>query len=409
MKHAMIIPLIGGMCLAQDIVLESRPEYILTYTGFQENESHLLNWYKKTKNFEVPYYYVDDPKTYSVSGVDIIGCTAPCAGLSQLSHGFGTHNQNNQWMIKSTEYVLGTLKPEVFWGENAPGFAGSIGKDIREQMFAIAKSNGYSMSIYRTKSLLHGTPQVRSRSFYFFWKNGKVPVMNRFERPYQKIEDLLRGVKSNFQAEPINKKTPSQDPYYRYILEKMFGGISHREFSNQKLDFVGSRTCDVFSFIERNSGAANENPYKEVGEFMKELGLDNEVKKCEYRFNKLDTDKNIMRRGTIIPKDHIGAFVGHYPTTLTHPDEDRYITYREAMTIMGLPDDFELLNPTKNSNHICQNVPVKTATDMISEIVAVLNGERQLVDKDYCVQYNFNGQIEYSKQEKSKNLEGFFN
>jgi hypothetical protein len=114
-----------------------------------------------------------------------------------------------------------------------------------------------------------------------------------------------------------------------------------------------------------------------------------------------------MRRGTIIPKDYIGAFVGHYPTMLTHPHEDRYITYREAMTIMGLPEDFELVNASsKNANHICQNVPVQTATDMATEVVEYLKGNRSLVDTDYILQYNHTQKAEYSAKEQT--LENFF-
>ena len=46
-----------------------------------------------------------------------------------------------------------------------------------------------------------------------------------------------------------------------------------------------------------------------------------------------------MRKTTEIPKDKIGAFVGHMPTSLAHPDEDRYLTVREALSIMKLPND----------------------------------------------------------------------
>jgi site-specific DNA-cytosine methylase len=53
---------------------------------------------------------------------------------------------------------------------------------------------------------------------------------------------------------------------------------------------------------------------------------------------------------------------------LAHNTEDRYITYREAMTIMGLPSDFELIDPKKNMNHMCQNVPVRTAFDMATMV-----------------------------------------
>jgi hypothetical protein len=92
---------------------------------------------------------------------------------------------------------------------------------------------------------------------------------------------------------------------------------------------------------------------------------------------------------------------------LTHPDEDRFITYREAMSIMGLPEDFELVDAsTKVANHICQNVPVQTATDMATEVLATLRGERIMVDTDYILQYNTTNKIEYDEQVNT--LEAFF-
>ena len=115
----------------------------------------------------------------------------------------------------------------------------------------------------------------------------------------------------------------------------------------------------MFTYIERNG-----YNFKQVSEWMTKHGYDNEAEKSMRKYEKLKSGGNIMKRGVTIPKDYIGAFVGHYPKMLTHPDEDRFITYREAMTIMGLPQDFELLNPKQSSNHICQNVPVNTAKDI---------------------------------------------
>ena len=42
MRHATIIPLIGGEVLASTEVFGSRPDYILSYSAFKENESHIL-------------------------------------------------------------------------------------------------------------------------------------------------------------------------------------------------------------------------------------------------------------------------------------------------------------------------------------------------------------------------------
>jgi hypothetical protein len=75
------------------------------------------------------------------------------------------------------------------------------------------------------------------------------------------------------------------------------------------------------------------------------------------------------------------------------------------MTIMGLPSDFELLNPKKSANHICQNVPVQTATDMAEETKKYLNNELVLVDTDYVLQYNHTQKAEYI--ERANTLEEF--
>lgn len=393
-SHASIVPLIGGETIGATAAYGQKPDYFLSYNAFAANDSHIRNYMP-----DVPFYLLDEGQK-APHKVDVVHTVCPCAGLSQLSHGFGDHNENNKWMGETANYVLGELKPKVFWGENAPGFAGKIGDTVRNQLKKIGKDNGYTMSVYRTKTLLHGGPQIRERSFYFFWQDDRTPLMNYYKRPHTPIEDVLTGVKSNFQMEPINKKTPSKDDiYYTFILEEIHGGITHAEFA-QIVEPQKVRNADVFSYIERMG-----YDYKQVGEWMAARGLDKEVDKCNYRYEKLKAGGNIMRRGTIVPKDHIGAFVGHYPTMLTHPVEDRYITYREAMTIMGLPSDFELLNPKKNANHICQNVPVQTATDMAAETKKYLEGELQMVDTDYVLQYNHTQKAEYTEVQNT--LEAF--
>lgn len=393
--HASIVPLIGGETIGSEQAFGVKPEYFLSYEPFAANDSHCVNYYDG-----VPYYVLDKGERPHKS-VDVVSSVCPCAGLSQLSHGFGDHNENNKWMMITAEYVLGELKPKVFWGENAPGFAGRIGENVRNTLKKIGRDNGYTMTVYRTKTLLHGGPQIRERSFYFFWRDTKTPLLNYYKRPYKKIEDVILDVKSNSLMEPINKKTPSKDDlYYKFILEHVHGGITHKEFSDivepQKV-----RNSDVFSYIERMN-----YDYKQVGEWMSQKGYEKEVEKCNYRYEKLKNNGNIMRRGTIIPKDYIGAFVGHYPTMLTHPIEDRYITFREGMSIMGLPENFELLNASsKNANHICQNVPVQTAKDMANEVKKYLQNEQDMIESRYIVQYNHTQT--HTIESESNSLENF--
>jgi site-specific DNA-cytosine methylase len=393
-KHAFIVPLIGGQLLGQVNAFESKPDYILSYTPFSNNDSHIVNHYK-----DVPYILLDQGGKHPHQ-VDIVGTTCPCAGLSSLSGYASSDAAANDWMYTTTTYVLEQIKPLVMWGENAPGFAGKLGKPIVDKLQVIAKRNGYTMSIYRTKSLLHGVPQIRERSFYFFWKGTTVPIFNYFDKPLNTIESVFASVKPDaLQQEVTNKHIPSQhDPMYRYVLEELEGGITHKEFYERI-----AKTDNAMDWLERKG-----KKYDEVGAWMRKQGLDRAADRCDRIFAKLQGPGNIMRRLTTVPKGHIGAFVGHYPNLLTHPTEDRYLTYREAMTIMGLPQDFELLQPAKFLNHVCQNVPVGTATDIANEVRASLEGKRDRVKADLLYQFNGQQTYEVRDSEPIQSLESFF-
>ena len=393
-KHASIVPLIGGETLGQMAAFGTKPDYLLSYSPFSNNDSHLVNYLKDT-----PYIMLDQGGRHP-HYVDVVNAVCPCAGLSSLSPSANSNASVNDWMTTTAKYVLEEMKPQVFWGENAPRFAGEMGKPIVAKLMNIAKANGYTMSIYRTKSQLHGLSQVRERSFYFFWKGRQVPMFQYFDRPHKKIEDTIRSVSKNATQQIVtNAKIPSKDdPFYRYVLEEMEGGITHQQFFNKI-----TKTVDVMHYIETNG-----HSYRDVKKFMLKEGYEKIAAKLDGIQDKLDAGGNIMRRMSLIGKDYIGAFVGHLPMSLTHPDEDRYITVREAMTIMGLPEDFELLHPKKNLNHVCQNVPVTTATDMAMEIKAVLEGRRDMMNGELIYQFNNNKSFEIIDTGPPSSLDQFF-
>jgi hypothetical protein len=68
--------------------------------------------------------------------------------------------------------------------------------------------------------------------------------------------------------------------------------------------------------------------------------------------------------------------------------------------------DYELLNPEKSANHICQNVPFQTAKDMATEIKAVFEGQRTMINTDFLYQNNYDGSYE-NWNKKVNTLENF--
>ena len=387
--YASIVPLIGGETIAMQNSFQKKPEYILSYEDFKANDTHLVEYYKR----EVPYYLLGNDRNYDLPSVDVVNTVCPCAGLSSLNTTASSDAAANDWMLTSANYVLGTLKPQVFWGENAPRLASKMGEPVVQNLRSIGREFGYTFSLYKTKSLLHGLGQVRDRSFYFFWKGDKIPKLDFFRRKHERIEDTIRKVKM-YHKDPMsvlaNKKTPSKNPFYRFVLEEMCGGITHREFQRKI-----TKTVNPMDYIE-----SNNIKYDEVAAWLKSKGFEKESNKATAMYNKLKEGKNIMRRSVTVPKDFIGAFVGHLPFELTHPDEDRHLTIRECLTIMGLPKDFILQGGVKNLNHICQNVPVTTATDMADNVLKYVKGylDNQLIDTDFLVQDNKSQENIYEKK-----------
>lgn len=362
--------MIGGESIGVERATGSPPEFLLSYDAFASNDSHLVNYYEQ-RGLDVSYHSLDSgPPPFDVTGVDSVSSVCPCAGLSALSQSSHADNPKNDWMYKTAEYVLSEMRPACYWGENAPALYTNKGTKVREGLIEIGRKYGYTASFYKTRSLLHGLPQIRNRSFFFLWRGDRAPVFEYFDRPFPTIERLILDARGNSQTEPINTRTPSEDPFYAYILRKMCGGMSHADFVKKFQSGerpMSARSNDVFCMIEESG-----EKLEDLRDWLASNGYEKAAKVVEYDLYKRSIGKGTMRRNTIIPHGHIGAFVGHYPHVLTHPVQDRYISYREAMTIMGLPDNFELLNPKKNVNHVCQNVPVQTAADVAGEVAAAL-------------------------------------
>lgn len=372
MRHETVIPLIGGVAIASEKVFGTPPEKIYSYKPFAANDSHLVNYYKQ-RNLDIPYIDIEEMPWKDNLRAEVISTVCPCAGLSTLNHHASADNPTNDWMVKTAELVLGEMKPQVFWGENAPTFAGDRGKIVRKRLYEIGRKNGYTMSVYKTKSLDHGLPQYRGRAFYFFWKEkNKVPVFKYFKRELKPIEQLLDEVKGNFQRELTNESLPTDNMYYKYLLEEMYPGMTHESFIREVLP----QSRDVLQHIN----LVEKVSFPTLAKYFDKIGNEKEADRNRRRQAKLDAGKGNMIRTIYLPKISTGAFVGYMPSHMTHYKENRFLSYRECMSIMGLPEDFELLEPKKSLNHICQNVPVTTAADMVSQIDDYLNGRSIMVE-----------------------------
>ena len=247
-SYSLIVPLIGGQGFGAYKATGKKPEYILSYPAFKGNDSLFTDYWS-----DIPYHQLDpDTNTLDDSielpSVDFVSTLCPCAGLSQLNNGKkrGADAPQNEWMYRSAEYILESVRPKVLMGENAPGLFGPVGEPVLEKLKRISERYGYSLSLIKTSTALHGIPQQRVRSFYFFWDSKTAPILNWYNRERMSIEDYLKQVVNT--PEEIKAKTEELQTNPLYIWFKR----EHRDWRTWMKKQGGS-----FMAVMINSGRAD--------------------------------------------------------------------------------------------------------------------------------------------------------
>ena len=388
MKYATVVPLIGGMTVGNKKATGKDPDLIISYPEFADNDSHCLNYFSNVEYVQVASSTNTPSRSLSETKMDFVSTVCPCAGLSQLNSakntakGRGSDAVQNEWMYKTATLVLEQMKPKVFWGENAPGLYGKTGLGVVERLREIGRKNGYSFSMVKTDSFLHGIPQHRHRTFYFFWEGNRAPLLNWFKRESPKLAEYLEMIPKD--AKDMNRYFGmgeiKDDPWFRFAESEGFKAVDLiNSEKNYKSVFDWVKDGNVDKGIEW----AKENEEKSMENFLIRAQ------------RKIEAGEGLWVDTPILFKDAINSLIGRY-TSIVHPTEPRGITIREAMWLMGLPHDFELKG--NNANHICQNVPTNTAADWTREVMRFINGEITDWGGSFVKQNNKTQKIELNEE-----------
>ena len=393
-KYGSIVPLIGGMTIANKDATGEDPTFILSYDAFAANDSHCVNHFKKT-----PYYVIDAesnllPEDLNIgdmfSNVYFVSTVCPCAGLSMLNANNGEGGKargsdavQNEWMYKTANFVLEQIQPKVFWGENAPGLYTNMGAGVVNKLREIGEKFGYSFSVIKTNTYLHGIPQNRIRSFYFFWKDSEAPIMEYKMQETETLEQYLSHVPAN--ASMMNHGFGISDlpnnPWVKFLESK---GMSMK-------DAMQTEHHTVLQLILANDWLEDGLKWAEGREDAKQV-----TKFLTHVKHKISLNKGWWDGTPLIFKDATNAIIAKN-AGIVHPNGERGISVREAMWLMGLPHNFELLEGS-HWNHICQNVPVKTATDWTYEVISFIKGEKTEFGGKFLKQNNISRKIDFAEK-----------
>jgi site-specific DNA-cytosine methylase len=379
-KWMSIIPLLGGMSLGVREAVGTKPSMFVSYPDFAANDMSIRNRWP-----EIPYLVLDpetnwfikeeDAEIFKSLKEDIQICNGvpPCAGLSMLNsgghadakYGRGSDAVQNQWMYKSADFILEHVKPDVYFSENAPGLYTSLGEGVATRLSELAEETGYSFSIIKTNTKLHGIPQNRPRSFYFFWKSESAPIMSWYDRPMPVLPEYIKDVPRDAPYFNIDwaTKLVEEDPFYQYIRKTL--GPDYRQIIKE------SGSNSFFQYLD------NVDKFAGIRDYLIEIEHDY-LRTVDHMIYKRSIGKGYWDWSIHIFPEVTNATVSRNMQNTLHPTEERVLTLREYMHMMGLPHDFTIAGGAKNQNHIAQNVPVCTARDWTYEVVKFLNDELPL-------------------------------
>lgn len=392
-KWCAIQPLTGGMYLGTEQAVGCPAEFILSYPGVGDpiydkktneligggNEYHLMTYLDKVgrrpeyKIFNRQMFQNDDDmnpeimnsrwtinedKPLDYSDMDLVVAVPVCSGLSTATIGTDeakmARNCNMTWI---TKYALRVIQPKVYIFENAPTFMGARGEYLRKQFEILAKETGYSIVYYKTDTQYHDNCQKRKRTFIVFFKKEFAPAMGfeRIETDYD--EYFARIPKDATQQEPFDFNTVNcVNLYCLQYLKAKFGDEWRNKITNIFEYIIGNKLFDeVLDFIDK-SGATEKQKYS-MNHFFEHV---------QY---KLSINRGFYHALPFIPRDgKLPAVMFKMMQSVLHPHEDRLLSTRECLHLMGHPHDFEMQGvPLHEYPKIGQNVPARTAYWIVSE------------------------------------------
>jgi site-specific DNA-cytosine methylase len=389
-RFGAIVPLIGGFAIGNSMAVGHKPSVLYTYSAFESNEKHLRAYWP-----DVPYVILDTVENPPIESLDFVSTTCPCAGLSMLNYSKeksgksrGADAAQNEWMYRSANFVLENIRPKVFFGENAPGLFSEMGKGVVERLFEIAQSHGYSMSLVKTSTSLHGIPQDRTRTFYFFWKSEYAPVMNMYNREKKNLIDYLSEIPETASLqETFNTWKLENLPTIRFLEEKK--GMSWKEI-------MSSKDYGTLNWLIVHNGWLEE-----CISYTEEIMPDSvDLRVLNHMKSKLAQGMGFWDGSPRLGIDAFNAVISKNMACGAHPTEKRFMNIREYMHLMGLPHDFQLLDKTQ-WNHIAQNVPTVTARDWTLEVIKFIRGELKSSGEKLFRQNNISDAHKYHTEHKA--------
>lgn len=275
---------------------------------------------------------------------DVIFGGPPCQGFSmagnRIRSGFSFLEDERNYLFKEYIRMVTYLKPKVFILENVPGILNYNNGNVKNEIYDAFKKLGYNISSKILCAADYGVPQLRNRAIFIGNRIG-IDSNSLFPKPlktpstYTTIRDAISDLPP-LKAGCGSEKTPYMTlptTEYENRLRSKSGIVFNHISSHHK-----EETLKILSMLKE-------------GQSMKDLPEKYRTKSVHSgAYGRMIYDKPSYTLTTRINTPSVGR--------ITHPEQNRTITPREAARIQSFPDDYKFIgNITSIGMQIGNAVP----------------------------------------------------
>lgn len=317
---------------------------------------------------------VDDIKNISADSIvkmfndkglscDLIFGGPPCQGFSMAGNRIRSKvsflEDSRNYLFKEYIKMVEKLRPLVFVIENVPGILNYNDGAVKKEIYDTFKHMGYAIESKVICAADYGVPQIRKRAIFIGNRIGIDPLTlfpstthntSNYVTVRDAISDLpVVSAGTGTDETPYNPNANLSE-YQRKLISSR--GFVHNHVSSHHKP----ETIKLLSMIKQ-------------GQTMKDLPEEYRTKSVHSgAYGRMEYDKPAYTLTTRLNTPSVGR--------ITHPEQNRTITPREAARIQSFPDDYVFIGDiTSVGMQIGNAVPPLLAQKIAEQIIKTINSQ----------------------------------
>lgn len=351
------LPTIGNLLFTCD-ELGLKTKYCFSFDDFKDrNEIFKLNR-KEDLTILTDFEFKKYVKKNGIEPTDIQISIPPCKGLSQIASNAGIGNPANIWIYESIKWFI-AQNNSVLLLENALELSYKKNRELLKNIWKLLQDTGrgYKINVIKTAAMCHGVPQRRRRTILFIHKSSQLLKLKHIpfeDKDVAGFFDEVKKMDNSLYPETIEWRQSKR--WLRFIKEK---------------NLIRRLRTDLGK--PKNLLALFIKEYKKDKSYFGDF---NYLEKVVKRVIRKNGGGNLLVFPQFNPA-YTPAINYKNVSLFLHPREDRFLSLREVLYLMGMPAKFKLIFEKMKWKMLYRTCPGYMMRDFLKIAISLLTNSKK--------------------------------